>query len=204
MKIGFWRTGSLCLVAIFLVIGWNALCWYMHWGTISAFSHTDLIRFHVLANSDSEADQQVKLKVRDAVIAYLSPYLSTVTDIGEARSVVEEQRGKIQEIAETVIAENGFCYPVTVQTGVFAFPVKVYGDFALPAGKYEAVRILIGNAEGKNWWCIVFPPLCFIDITNAAAILPERGESQALVAADDNDKIVFKSKIMELLQNAAR
>lgn len=179
----------------FVAAGWGVLLYQGKQNLPVAMGSDDLIRLHVLANSDSASDQQVKLKVRDAVIAYLAPYLEHAATKADAKQIVLEHKGTLIDVAQQVIAMNGADYPVDLQVGFFDFPVKSYGSLVLPAGKYEAVRVLIGRAEGKNWWCVLFPPLCFVDITNAAAIpskgLADRNEQQ-------NVTIEFRSKIAEL------
>lgn len=195
MKHKMLRDFSLLTVIIFITVGWFFLIYQGKDNLPATCGNEDLIRLHVLANSDSVADQQLKLKVRDAVIAYLAPYLEHTTKKAVAEQIVFKHKAKLIQIAQEIIASNGADYPVDLQIGMFDFPIKAYGDLVLPAGKYEAVRILIGNAEGKNWWCVLFPPLCFVDITNATAIPPkgltDKTEPQEV-------KVEFKSKIAEL------
>lgn len=125
-----------------------------------------VLRFHVLANSDSEEDQCLKLKVKEAVVEYLSPYLDKDNlTLEEAKKCVEEQKKNVIAVAENIISENGYHYSVTAELTKDYFPVKSYGDVTLPAGEYEAFRIKIGEAKGKNWWCILYPPLCFVDVS---------------------------------------
>lgn len=125
-----------------------------------------VLRFHVLANSDSEEDQALKLKVKEAVVEYLTPYLDREDiTLSEAKSIVEERMTEIILLSETIIRENGYDYTVQAELVRDYFPVKAYGDVTFPAGEYEAFRITIGEAEGKNWWCILYPPLCFVDVT---------------------------------------
>ena len=182
---------------IFAAIGWTFLFEQMKENAPATFGQSDLIRLHVLANSDNPEDQQLKLKVRDAVIAYLAPQLEHLTDPEAARKIVTDNQERIVEIARHVLNENGCSYPVNIQIGIFDFPVKSYGNFVLPAGKYEAVRILIGNAEGKNWWCVLFPPLCFVDVTNATAI-PVTKEHSVDLTQHTFGPIEMKWKIAEL------
>lgn len=129
-----------------------------------------VVRLHIIANSDSQFDQMVKLKVRDAIIAFMGPKLKNVENSKDAASVINQNRREMEEVARRVLLLSGVAYPVQVQFGQFDFPVKSYGDSVYPAGKYNAVRILLGEAEGSNWWCVLFPPLCFIDTTNAIAV----------------------------------
>lgn len=126
-----------------------------------------IIRLHVRANSDSEEDQQLKLKVKTAVVEYLKPLLADSSSIEESRNILEENTEAVLEVARQVIASEGYEYEVTAYFEESYFPLKTYGDVALPPGIYEAYRIDIGEHEGKNWWCVLYPPLCFVDETHA-------------------------------------
>ncbi|MCL1790524.1 MAG: stage II sporulation protein R [Peptococcaceae bacterium] len=132
----------------------------------------NLIRFHILANSDSEADQELKYAVRDAVVALVGPRLAVLNDLDEARRELGAVEDMILDCAEEVIRQHGFSYPIALIWEEREFPMRAYGNVILPAGKYEAVRILIGEAEGANWWCVLFPPLCFVQELD-----PEPGSS---------------------------
>ena len=189
-----WRS-SLLGIVLFVAFGWLFLIFHSPENTTVAGNNEDLIRLHVLANSDSVDDQKLKLKVRDAIIDYLAPYLEHVTTKDAAKKIVIEHKDKIIAVGKQVVAMNGADYPVDVQIGMFDFPIKSYGSLVLPAGRYEAVRVLVGSAEGSNWWCVLFPPLCFVDITNAVAI-PEKGTQGN--SEQQDIKIEFKSKIAEL------
>lgn len=136
----------------------------------TSVSKTGLIRLHVLANSDSEADQELKRKVRDEIIRVMAPEFLASGDIDTARQTAKSSLKRIESIAANVIRAEGKDYPVTAQLDTFPFPTKHYGAFILPAGDYEAVRVVIGNGGGTNWWCVLFPPLCFVDMTRNAAI----------------------------------
>lgn len=125
----------------------------------------EIIRFHVIANSDSDKDQQLKLKVRDEVIKFLSPLLDQSSSIEESRKILKENDEEVKKIAKKVIEENGYKYSVESELSRENFPEKIYGNIVLPQGEYEAYRILIGKSSGQNWWCVMFPPLCFIDVT---------------------------------------
>lgn len=123
----------------------------------------NLIRIHVLANSDSARDQQLKLQVKDAVVRALAPKLSQSASIEESRAIIRAALPDIRRTAVDTLRQAGARDDVTLQYGQFDFPVKYYGGFSLPAGRYEALRILIGDGAGHNWWCVLFPPLCFTD-----------------------------------------
>ncbi|AIF51977.1 stage II sporulation protein R [Pelosinus sp. UFO1] len=190
-----WGFGLLGL-GFFIIAGWGFLTLQGRESLPVSVGKEDLIRLHVLANSDNTEDQQLKLKVRDAVIAYLAPYLEAANNKEAAKKVVVAHKQELITISEEVLSKNGAQYPVDIEIGMFDFPIKAYGNLVLPAGKYEAVRILIGKAEGKNWWCVLFPPLCFIDITNATAIPKQQGYADNQEQQDG--KIEFRFKLVEL------
>lgn len=124
-----------------------------------------LLRFHVIANSDSDEDQTLKLKVKEAVVNYLGDFLHDTMTLEETKNVIASHNDEIIALAEQIISENGYDYSVSAELTTCYFPVKSYGDVTLPAGDYEAYRITIGKADGKNWWCILYPPLCFVDVS---------------------------------------
>lgn len=124
-----------------------------------------IIRFHVRANSDAEVDQELKLKVRDAIGAYMQPMLRGVSSIQESRSIVTAHLSAIEGQARQVIAAEGFDYGVKAELTVTDFPEKTYGDYTFPAGEYEALEVVIGEGEGRNWWCVMYPNLCFFNST---------------------------------------
>lgn len=136
----------------------------------------EIIRFHVLANSDSEEDQALKMKVKEEVLKELQAELKGVSGIEDTRKVIQDHIEEIKETAQKVVWEEGYDYPVTVKLEMYEFPVKTYGDCTFPAGMYEALRVCIGKAEGKNWWCVVFPNLCFADTVHA--VLPEKEKEE--------------------------
>ncbi len=149
-----------------------------------------VIRFHVIANSDSDADQALKLKVRDAVLAFMKEKLSAENNINSAREVVLNNVEEIKAVSEKVIAENKKDYPVWVGLAETNFPTKVYGDIAFPPGEYEALRIVIGNGSGKNWWCVLFPPLCFVDITQGKISDEGKDSLKNILTAEEYDIVV--------------
>lgn len=161
--------GKLSIIAMALFMG--LVCTYFvsdepKAGDIQQEIAGKVLRFHVLANSDSGEDQELKLKVKEKVVDYLNPYLNQKNlTLEETKAIVEEQKEAVIELAESIVKENGYDYPVTAELTTDYFPVKSYGDVTLPAGEYEAFRIQIGEAEGKNWWCILYPPLCFVDVS---------------------------------------
>lgn len=124
-----------------------------------------LIRFHVVANSDLETDQKVKLKVRDAILKEIGPKLSKSKSREESLNILKANALRIEEISDAVLKKDGKTYTASAQIGDFTFPIKSYGNITLPEGEYKALKVVLGEGEGKNWWCVMFPPLCFIDIT---------------------------------------
>lgn len=120
-----------------------------------------ILRFHVLANSDSNQDQEVKEKVRDAVGIYLQPLLEGVDDLEETKQIIEENKEQIITVAKHTLRENGFDYEVSARITNADFPEKTYGAYTFPKGKYEALQIVIGEGEGQNWWCVLYPNMCF-------------------------------------------
>ncbi|NPV26590.1 MAG: stage II sporulation protein R [Firmicutes bacterium] len=137
-----------------------------------SFTPDNLLRFHVLANSDSAADQQLKAQVRDVVLAHLRSKMETVSSVEEAETIIANDLREIEQIAESKVREAGQSYPVVAELGRFNFPTRSYGQLTLPAGEYTALRVVIGEGEGANWWCVLFPPLCFVNISNSLAAEP--------------------------------
>jgi len=165
----------------------------------------ELIRFHVLANSDSEADQLLKRQVRDGILAKFSPVVGGAPSLEESRRIVKENLKAIEAEAARVIAVKGKKYPVKAEYGYFNFPAKSYGDLTLPAGRYEALRIVIGEGKGSNWWCVLFPPLCFVDITSSISHNPGINSTplEQGTAAQEVKPIV-KFKTIEVIKDALK
>lgn len=145
-----------------------------------------LIRFHVIANSDSDYDQRVKLKVRDAILSDIGPKLEKSKSRNESLKIIEENRGQIERIANNVLKDNHEKYTAKAVIGKFTFPIKTYGTITLPSGEYTALRVVLGNGEGRNWWCVMFPPLCFIDITRG---LTDEKSNEELKRVLNNDEV---------------
>lgn len=152
-----------------------------------------LIRFHVLANSDSEEDQALKMKVKDEVISFIAPKLEHSSSIEESREILKENNDEIIKIATKCIKDNGYNYSVSTTLGKENFPTKVYGNITLPQGEYEAFRVLIGDADGANWWCVMFPPLCFVDVTKGQISYDETDERMKKVLDEDEFNAVSTS-----------
>ena len=146
------------------IIGTSLLLLVLVWiGTLIADRQRlsdNLIRLHVVAASDSQEDQSVKLKIRDAIIEELRSGVSLLPDVDSAKAYLQEQLPRLKEIAEQVVAQEGLKDSVGVALRQESFPTRHYDTFSLPAGVYESLKITIGEGEGKNWWCVVFPSLC--------------------------------------------
>ncbi|MDR0974579.1 MAG: stage II sporulation protein R [Ruminococcus sp.] len=125
----------------------------------------NVLRLHILANSDSDSDQALKLKVRDEILNKTSYIFENTGDINEAKSAAVSALPEIQRIAEETMKANGYDYPVAVKLTKMNFDTRVYGEITMPAGEYEAIRVTIGEADGQNWWCVMFPPLCIPAVT---------------------------------------
>lgn len=121
----------------------------------------DILRFHVLANSDSQADQSVKLKVRDEIGRYMKGNMGQVENLKECIKETEEKLPEITRIAEEVLKREGFSYPASARVGTVDFPEKQYGSYTFPGGSYKALQITLGEGEGHNWWCVMYPNMCF-------------------------------------------
>ncbi|MDR2899199.1 MAG: stage II sporulation protein R [Clostridiales bacterium] len=156
----------------------------------------EVIRFHVLANSDSKSDQTLKIKVKDAVINEYESLLNSSKSIEETRGILINNIEGISQTAESVITGEGYNYPVKVSMSEDKFPTKVYGDITLPAGRYEALRIEIGEAKGQNWWCVMFPPLCYVDVTKAETE-PSMKEALKNNLSEDEYRLVDNSYAQE-------
>lgn len=135
-----------------------------------------VFRFHVLANSDSEEDQALKMKVKEAIIAYMKQELPESDSVETTKKWARENLVQIQQVAAEIIEEEGYEYSVKAEVTTCDFPDKTYGDITFPAGEYEALRIEIGQAKGQNWWCVLYPNLCFIDAVHA--VVPEKGKNE--------------------------
>lgn len=158
-----------------------------------------VLRLHVIANSDSNEDQNLKLQVRDAVLEYCD-FLSSAQNKKDAEETARKHKKEIENVASSVIKENGYEYSVKVEIGKSIFPTKTYENITLPAGRYDAVRILIGNASGKNWWCVMFPSLCLPAASNSTK-LEDILNDEELHLVKSNPKYEIRFWIIEKIQN---
>lgn len=161
-----------------------------------------VVRLHVLANSDSGEDQALKLTVRDAVLAEAESLLEDTQDRAEAEGLLRGRLLELEQLANETVRSAGYDYPVTVELVETSFPTRTYDSFSLPAGEYLALRVLIGNAAGQNWWCVVFPPLCTVAAAEFVETAEEAGfsEEELALMTEDHVGYVLKFKLLELFQ----
>ncbi|ERI07005.1 stage II sporulation protein R [Aneurinibacillus aneurinilyticus] len=145
------------------------------------------IRLRILANSDSPEDQQLKRQVRDRVIESVQTWAGEAESLQKARTVISNHLPELQQLVQETIKEKGYTYASHVELAQTDFPTKMYGTQVFPAGQYEAVRITIGNAEGKNWWCVLFPPLCFVDIASGDTAAHDKQKNTSQKSKDNNE-----------------
>ena len=165
---------------------------------------------HVIANSDCEEDQNLKYVVRDNLLKYMNEICKECSSKEDAIKIANLHINDFKQIAENTINKEGYSYNVDVEIGEFEFPTKDYGDISFPAGLYDALKVKIGKAEGHNWWCVMFPPLCFVDISSGT--VPDSSkemlaneltdEEFALISDDSSTDINFKFKLLEILSSS--
>lgn len=164
----------MLLIAIAVCIGVGMITIYAN--GVSQTLAENMLRFHIVANSDSTEDQLLKQQVKDEIIAYMEPLLKQSKNIEESKNIIQLHADSIKNIAEHVVYNWGKDYEVQVFLDKANFPTKAYGDIVLPAGQYEACRVIIGEGKGQNWWCIMFPPLCYVDA--ATGVVPIEGKEE--------------------------
>ena len=196
---------KMVIILSFLLFIYTTICAFSYAKNISNNITNNVFRLHVLANSDSQEDQNLKYKVRDNLLSYMNEICGNCSTKQEAITLVEKNKENFKQIALDTVKNEGYYYSVNINIGNFEFPTKDYGDISLPAGFYDALRVEIGDANGRNWWCVMFPPLCFVDISsgvvpNESKELLENNLSEeefALISDNSNTKIKFKFKVLE-------
>ena len=154
----------------------------------------EVFRFHVLANSDSPSDQALKMSVKEAVISYMKESLGESRDVEDTKEWARGHLAEIEEEARKTMQGQGYGYSVKAKVTTCEFPEKVYGDIIFPAGTYEALRVEIGQAEGQNWWCVLYPNLCFVDSMRAVVPKESKEELQSVLEEDTYDMITRAPK----------
>ncbi len=164
----------------------------------------DVLRLHVLANSDSETDQALKLKVRDRILEEANDILPSGISQTQAERLLKNDLERLARAAASVVEEEGYSYPVRAEIAQTWFPTKQYEEFALPAGQYQALRIVIGEGEGQNWWCVVFPPLCLSSASESVyecAVSSGLNERQVALLTAESEGYIIKFKAIEIWES---
>lgn len=202
---------SIAVLLLVVLAAW--IISYTYAEDVNAGLSQNLVRLHVVANSDSAPDQALKLKVRDAIIEFMKDKLANSKDINETRAIINANLENIEKVSSKIIKENNSSYGVKASMGNYSFPTKTYGDIALPAGEYQALKVVIGDGAGANWWCVLFPPLCFIDATHGT--IPDSvkqdlktslsAEEFKLITTSDSSEdipVKIKFKVVELFEGS--
>ena len=200
------KNSLILLFLLFLYVSISAISYV---NAVSSSIEESVFRLHVIANSDSKEDQNLKYIVRDNLIEYMNTICKDAKNKEEAINIANLHLDNFQEIAEETINKNGYSYPAVVEIGNFSFPTKDYGDVSLPAGYYDALRVKIGKSEGQNWWCVMFPPLCFVNVSSG--VVPEESkelmkqelndEEYSIITKEDSSEIKFKIGLIEWFMN---
>lgn len=184
------------LIATIFTIMFSMFGFYYDCDDIS----NSVLRLHILANSDSDEDQALKLKVRDAVVEYTAPLFGDSQDLATSENIAIEHLDEIQEVAQKTIYDNGYNYRVSAEITNMYFDTRVYDTVTLPAGYYDAIRLTIGEGSGKNWWCVMFPPMCVSAASETEELSDVLNEDEMdIVSNPSNYKVKFKS--VEIIEN---
>lgn len=177
-------TAAICLIVSFLFIweNYSRMCYAKRLAE-------EVLRLHVIANSDTEEDQELKLMVRDELISYMASYSSSFRSLEDAAAFVTAHCEELTTIADAVIREAGYVYPVQASVGFYDFPDKTYDGLTFPAGTYQALRVEIGQAQGQNWWCVLYPPLCFTEEGSAAVPESSREQLKEQLSPSDYERL---------------
>lgn len=202
------KIGIILILSILLFL-YTITCAFSYVEAVSTDISNSVFRLHVLANSNSDEDQALKYKVRDSLLNYMNNICKECTSKEEAISLVTLHKEEFKQVALETIKKEGYSYDVNIEIGNFEFPTKQYGDISLPAGLYDALKVEIGEAKGRNWWCVMFPSLCFVDISSG--IVPDESkeelqnvlsdEEYSIISDNNNFGIKFKFKLLELFGN---
>ena len=201
---------KIIILLTFLFFAYTTIYAISYANYVSTDIANSVFRLHVIANSDSDIDQNLKYIVRDNLLEYMNSLCVNCTSKEEAITIANAHIEEFKQIALTTIKDEGFDYSVNISIGNFEFPTKHYGDISLPSGYYDALKVEIGEAKGQNWWCVMFPPLCFLD--SSSGIVPEESkEDLENVLTDEEFSIIsdneqnptfkLKFKILEILND---
>lgn len=202
------KIGIVLILSILLFL-YTIVCAVSYVEAVSTDISSSVFRLHVIANSNSDEDQSLKYKVRDSLLNYMNNICKDCNSKEEAINIVSEHQEQFKQVALETIRNEGYSYDVKIEIGNFEFPTKHYGDISLPAGFYDALKVEIGKAEGRNWWCVMFPSLCFVDVSSG--IVPEESkeelqnvlsdEEYAIISDKSSPNIKLKFKLLELFTN---
>ena len=173
------------------------LCSMSHFSAACDDLRQNVLRLHIIANSDSDADQQLKLKIRDEILRETDGLFENSKNLQEAQNTVCDNLKFFEEVANEVIAENGFDYTATASFGTSEFSTRYYDDFTLPAGEYQSLIITLGEAKGKNWWCVVYPTVC---IPAAKGELNDTVSDDSAQIAKGGKRFIMRFKTVEIYE----
>lgn len=202
------RIIKYCTILSFLLFIFVFVSIHSYASTISSNLSDNFFRLHIIANSNSAKDQSLKLLVRNAILEHLKSQNYSDCTKDEVIAFVSQNLKEYKEVAEKTIESAGYNYPVKVSITNTFFPTKEYGNISLPSGFYDALKIEIGNASGENWWCSLFPPLCFVDISSGIideesqnSLKENLSEEEYAIITQNNQSIKLKFKIIEFFSN---
>ena len=199
-RLWFYLFGSL----LFMIYSWIFI---LGNDPLQPMIASKILRFHVLANSDSIGDQALKERVRDAVGGYLNPLLKSSKNLEETKNIIESHMTELIEVAEDTISRYGYDYEVSAKVARIDFPEKTYGEYTFPKGRYEALQLTIGQGKGRNWWCVLYPNMCFkgsvyeIVEEDAKKALREVLSPWEYADVFQNGKVELRFKFLEYLKN---
>lgn len=204
------KRNNYCFIIISILLAlYIFIITFSYVRNVSTNLSQSVFRLHIIANSDSREDQDLKYKVRDDLISYMNSLSKSFDSKDETIAYVSNHLEDFEKIANQTIETNGFTYRANAEIGNFSFPTKTYGDIRLPSGNYDALDVKIGKAEGKNWWCVLYPSLCFVDVTSG--YVPEESKTElkdslseeeyALISDNESSNIKFKFKLVEFFTN---
>lgn len=185
------------ILILLIIISVFSLAVYLCAEYYSSKYSNDIFRLHVLANSNSAQDQALKLKVRDSISDYLYELSESSNNVEDVKAAIKKNSNELELIAEKCVRDEGYDYEVNVEIGEFYFPTKKSMTERLPAGNYDAVRVIIGEGNGDNWWCVLFPPLSF-----SKGIVSENSAKQIEASKEFRDDYEVKFKFVEIYQEA--
>ena len=200
---------NIIFILIILICIYTFMCAYSYATNISNDLSNSVLRLHIIANSDSEEDQNLKYIVRDNLLKYMNTLCINCTSKEEVIELVKKHQEDFKKIAENTVKSQGFSYPINIEIGNFKCPTKTDGDVSFPSGYYDALEVKIGTSSGQNWWCVMFPPLCFVD--TSSGIVPTESkevlfenlseEEYRIISDSHSNEISLKFKIIEFFKN---